>query len=196
MNQRLALPHLAADLDRLPHPAERCLVRHTVEPLDHLCARGADAELEATVRERVESGGGHGQHGRRARVERQDRRHEGHPLGDRREVAEAAHRIERIRLGDRDHVGADPFELDDLGGCRGEVGRVVDEGAESHGPRLGESRGLEAATENGNRPGEYRGDAVNSGPRGIRTPDLFIANEARYQLRHGPWKLPSHDITL
>src|SRR5690606_36006039 len=25
-----------------------------------------------------------------------------------------------------------------------------------------------------------------SGPRGIRTPDLLIANETRYQLRHGP----------
>src|SRR3982750_1539751 len=31
-----------------------------------------------------------------------------------------------------------------------------------------------------------RRGVTSGGPRGIRTPDLFIANEARYQLRHGP----------
>ena len=29
-------------------------------------------------------------------------------------------------------------------------------------------------------------DSSHGGPEGIRTPDLFIANEARYQLRHRP----------
>ena len=33
------------------------------------------------------------------------------------------------------------------------------------------------------------------GPEGIRTPDLFIANEARYQLRHRPENL-RYIITL
>ena len=37
--------------------------------------------------------------------------------------------------------------------------------------------------------------SVFGGPEGIRTPDLFIANEARYQLRHRPKNL-SEPITI
>src|SRR5690606_3889228 len=43
-------------------------------------------------------------------------------------------------------------------------------------------------------PATYVMNSDIGGPRGIRTPDLLIANETRYQLRHGPG-LPEHDIT-
>ncbi|MCU1636102.1 MAG: hypothetical protein JWQ68_1341, partial [Cryobacterium sp.] len=35
---------------------------------------------------------------------------------------------------------------------------------------------------------------LHGGAKGIRTPDLLIANETRYQLRHSP-KLPMQTIT-
>lgn len=33
----------------------------------------------------------------------------------------------------------------------------------------------------------------NSGARGTRTPDLLVANESRYHLRHSPW-ISAEDI--
>src|SRR6478752_436768 len=40
------------------------------------------------------------------------------------------------------------------------------------------------------RKGTHEGRLSHfGGPEGIRTPDLFIANEARYQLRHRPENL-------
>ena len=36
------------------------------------------------------------------------------------------------------------------------------------------------------RPGRHQNPRIFGGAEGIRTPDLLIANETRYQLRHSP----------
>ena len=43
-----------------------------------------------------------------------------------RQVAERAHRVERIRLGDKDNVQPGAFEVGHLGGHLLEAARVID----------------------------------------------------------------------
>ncbi len=95
----LALPHLVADVDDLARPAERRLVGHAVEALDHLRARRAQAEDAAAVAHRVDAGGGHGDERRRARVDRQDGRADLDRLGGGGQVAHEAGRVVAVGLG-------------------------------------------------------------------------------------------------
>jgi hypothetical protein len=90
-----ALPHLAADVDDLAGPPERRVVGHTVEALDHLWSRRADAEDEPAVRHEVEPGGRHCHERRRAGVDRQDARGDLHRggLGGDVPIAETASKL-------------------------------------------------------------------------------------------------------
>ena len=86
-----------------------------VEALDHLGARGPEAQVEAPVAQRVDPGRGHGDERRRPRVDRQDPRPDLDALGERRQVAHEARAVEAVGLGDPDEVEAGGLHLCD--GC-------------------------------------------------------------------------------
>lgn len=130
--QALAAPHPAADLDDLAGAADRRVVGHAVEALDHLRAGGPEAEDEAAVGDVVQAGRRHrGQRGG-PRVQLQDARGQLHVIGPGGEIAERAHRVERVRLGHEDDVQSGPFQVGDLGGHFLETARIVDAQSDTH----------------------------------------------------------------
>ena len=130
--QLFAPPHLAADLDDLAGARDRRVVTDPVETLDHLRARSAQAQDVAAVGDVVQAGGGHGGQRGRAGVELQDARRQLDAVGAGCQVSERTHRVERIRLGDKDNVQAGAFEVGHLGGHLLEAARVVDSQSDSH----------------------------------------------------------------
>ena len=112
----LTAPHVAADLDDLARPAERRGVGDAVEPLDHLWARRAEAEVEPPVAQRVDACGGHREERRGARVDGEDRRADLDALGERGEVAHEARAVEAVGLGHPHEVEPRRLHLDDLAG--------------------------------------------------------------------------------
>ena len=112
---RLSAPHVPADLDDLARPTERRGVGDAVEALDHLGPGRAEAEVEASVAERVDARGRHREERRGARVDGQDRRADLDALGEGGEVAHEARAVEAVGLGDPHEVEPRGLHLDDLG---------------------------------------------------------------------------------
>ena len=125
MHQPLAPPDAAADFDDLPGAPDRRVVRHPMPALDHLRARGPDAQHEPAPGHVVQAGRRHRGEGRRPGIELQDARGDLHPLGLRGEVAELADRIEAVSLGHEDDVEAGLLVIGQLGDGLGEVARVI-----------------------------------------------------------------------
>ena len=106
----IAAPHLTAHVDDLAGPTQRSVVRHAVEPLDHLRPRRAEAEHEPPAGQLVEPDRRHRDQRRRPRVDRQDARADLRPLGHRRQEPQRRHRVGRVRLAGPQVVDADRFE--------------------------------------------------------------------------------------
>ena len=100
--------------DDLAGPAERLVVGHPVEPLDHLRPGGAEAEDRPAGGHVVQPGGGLQDRSRRAREDVEDARGDLEPLGLRGQVAHQRGRVEAVGLGDPDHVEAGLLELGHL----------------------------------------------------------------------------------
>src|SRR6201998_112014 len=130
--QVLPTPHLTADIDDFASAGYRGVVGHTVEALDDLWARGAEPEREPAIGDVVETGRGHrGQCGRSG-VQLQDARGQLNPFRAGGQVPQRAHRVERIRLGDKDDVQPGAFEVGHFGGHLFEPARVVDPQSDPH----------------------------------------------------------------
>ena len=130
--QALAAPHLTADLDDFAGAGDRGVVGHAVEALDDLRAGGAQAEDEPAVGDVVEAGRGHRGQGGCPGVELQDARGQLNPFGAGGQVAQRAHRVERIRLGDKDNVQPGAFEVGHFGGDLLEAAGVIDAQSDPH----------------------------------------------------------------
>nr|AHE14883.1 hypothetical protein asmbl_6 [uncultured bacterium] len=111
VDEPLAAPHLAAHLHDLACPLQRGVVGDAVPALHDLRAGGADPEGEPAVGDEVQARGGHRDQRRRAAVDRQDRAHQLEPLGDRGQVPQLAHRVERVHLGDHGDVEAGGLQV-------------------------------------------------------------------------------------
>jgi hypothetical protein len=130
--QVLTTPYLAADIDDFAGAGNRGVVGHAVEALDDLWARGAQAEREPAIGDVVEAGRGHrGQRGRSG-VQLQDARGQLNPFCAGGQVPQRAHRVERIRLGDKDNVQPGAFEVGHFGGHLFEPAPVVDPQSDPH----------------------------------------------------------------
>ena len=121
VGQRLAPPDLAADLDRLPGPADRRVEGHTVEALDDLRPGGAYPQLEAAVGQVVQAGCGHRQQGGGARVELQDPGRDMRAAGPGGDVAQAADRVEAVQFGHGNQLDAGLLVVGQLGGALSEA---------------------------------------------------------------------------
>ncbi len=121
IGQRLTPPDLAADLDRLPGPADRRVEGNAMEALDDLGSRGADAELEASVGQVVQAGRGHRQQRRGTRVQLQDPGRDVRLRGPGGHVTETADRVEAVQLGHGDQLDAGLLVVGQLGGGLGEA---------------------------------------------------------------------------
>lgn len=130
--QALACPHLAADLQHLTGAADRRVVGHAVEALDNLRPRCAKTQDVAAAGDVVQPGCGHGRQRRRARIQLQDARGQLDPFGLGGEVAQRAHRVERVRLGHEHDVEPGPLEVGDLRGYLFETASVVNALSDSH----------------------------------------------------------------
>ena len=102
-------PHLTADLDHLASSTNRRVVPNTVKSFDDLRAGRTQPQGEPAIRHIVEPGRGHrGQRGRSG-VELQNSRSQLHVFGVGGQIAQRAHRVEGIRLGDKDNVQPGAF---------------------------------------------------------------------------------------
>ena len=133
VGQPLAAPDRTADLDDLPGPADRGVVRHAVPALDDLRPGRAEAEDEPPVGHVVQARGGHRGQRRGAGVQLQDARGDIDPLGLGRDVAELADRVEAVGLGHEHDVQPGLLEVGELGHRLGEPARVVKTHPDAHG---------------------------------------------------------------
>ncbi|CPU49577.1 Uncharacterised protein [Mycobacteroides abscessus] len=134
--EALAAPHLATDLDGLAGAAQRCVVLDAVEPLDHLGARGADAEDEPAARDVVQAGRGHGQQSGGAGVQLEDARRELYGGGLGGEVSELACGVIRVSLGDERDIQTDFLQLSEFVDHFGESAGVAQRGSNAHAATL------------------------------------------------------------
>ena len=132
--QPLPPPHLPADLDDLPGPADRRVVGHPVPALDHLRTGGADAEREPAARHVVQARRGHRGQRRRPRVQLEDAGGDLQPLRPRRDEAELADRVEAVRLRHEHDVQPGLLVVGQLGHGLGEAARVVQGHPDAHRP--------------------------------------------------------------
>ncbi len=112
--QRLAAQAAADQVDDLAGAAERLVVRHSVEALDHLRPARPEAEDRPALRDVVESGRGLQDRAGRARVDVEDRRPDLDRLGLGGEVPHQGGGVEAVglrhpqrvqpRLLERDHL--------------------------------------------------------------------------------------------
>ena len=106
-------PDHATDLDDLTSPHHRPVVLHAMEALDHLRAGRSEAEHATPAGELVETRRGHREEGRCTGIDGQDSGSEPDRLGASREVAQQAHRVEAVCLGDPHEVEARGLEIAD-----------------------------------------------------------------------------------
>ena len=148
----------ADDVDDLAGAAQRLVVGHAVEALDHLGPGGAEADHRAAAGDVVEAGRGLQQGARRAGVDVEDAGADLDGLGLRGEVAHQRRGVEAVRLGDPDRVearllqpghlvgglagvpGVDERHRELHGSCRWDATTVTESLSRwqggSHGPRL------------------------------------------------------------
>ena len=130
--RRLAGPDLAADVDDLARAGEGAVVGHAVEALDHLGARGSEAEDAAPARNGIDAGGRHGDQRGCAAVDGQNGGADLDALGLGGQEAHEARRVEAVGLGHPDDIEPDLLQRNRLPGRLFEPAGVVQRHGQLH----------------------------------------------------------------
>jgi hypothetical protein len=130
--ERLAAQAAADQLDDLAGPAERVGVGQAVEALDHLRARGAEAQDGAAAADVVEPGRGLQECSRRAREDVEDGCADLDRLGLRGEVSHEGGGVEAVGLWHPDAVKAGILQGLDLVCCLPGIAGVEECAGELH----------------------------------------------------------------
>ena len=132
VGQRLAGPHLAADLDDLAGAQQRPVERHAVPAFDDLRPRAAEAEVEAPARQCVDRGGRLGDERRRPRVDREDAGHQLERGGLTGQVRERRHEIEAVDLARPHQIDPGGLEVSSLAGVADRIAVESERGGDLH----------------------------------------------------------------
>ncbi len=137
----LAGHHLAHDVDELPRAGQGTAVRLAVPALDHLRARGAEAQHEPPAGQVVERDRVHRGGRGRARGHLRDAGAQAHPPGARAPPGQRRERVGAVGLGGPDGVEAEGLGRHEGGhdARRGPAGPVAGLDADAHGRLLVES---------------------------------------------------------
>ena len=123
-------PH---DLDRLPHPRQRMAEWHAVQPLDHLRARGAQAQQEPAAGDVRQGDRRPGDGHRRPGAELDDPRSQQHAVGSRGQEPQRRRRLGSPCLGHPADVQTQLFRLaDELDRLRPVPAGGLDRGRRPH----------------------------------------------------------------